>query len=356
MNQTLRFCSSSDGVRIAYATSGSGPPLVKTANWLSHLQHESESPVWGHWLRGLSTGRTLIRYDMRGCGLSDWEVEDWSLAADLADLEAVVSACGVDRFAIVALSGGGASAIAYAVRYPERVTHLVLCGCFLRGRRARNPTPEGEATGRMMLDLMRYGWGAESSRFRQVYTKLFLPEGTPEQVDWFNELQRISTTPELAVRRFETTFDLDLRDVAPKVEVPTLVLHARRDAVVPFEEGRALAAAIPRSHFVPLESCNHVLLEGERAWPVFLRELRDFLGVDAPVPERSAARIELEALTPRQLEVLALVAEGMTDSEIADELDISEHTVRRHVSDILGRLQVSARAAAVAKALRGRVL
>jgi len=354
--QALRFCVAPDGVRVAYATSGSGPPLVKTANWLSHLQHEWESPVWGHWLAGLSTGRTLIRYDMRGCGLSDWEVEDWSLAADVADLEAVVSACGLDRFALLALSGGGASAVAYAVRHPGRVTHLVLCGCFLRGRIARDPSPEGRRTGKMMLDLMRYGWGAGSHRFRQVYTRLFLPEGTSEQVDWFNDLQRISTTPALAARRFEATFHLDLRDLAPKVEAPTLVLHAQRDAVVPFEEGRDLAAAIPGARFVALESCNHVLLEGEPAWSVFQKEIRDFLGEEGYDEERTAARNEIETLTPRQQEVLGLAGEGLTDREIAESLDISQHTVRRHLSDILTRLEVPSRAAAVASALRGGAL
>jgi pimeloyl-ACP methyl ester carboxylesterase/DNA-binding CsgD family transcriptional regulator len=355
MNQALRFCNAPDGVRIAYATSGTGPALVKAANWLSHLQYEWGSPVWRHWLESLSTGRTLIRYDMRGCGLSDWDVEDWSLAADLADLESVVAAAGPDRFGLFALSGGTASAIAYAVRYPERVSHLVLCGGFLRGRIERDPTPEGRRKGTMMLELIRHGWGVESSAFRQVYTSLFLPDGTPEQVDWFNDLQRISTSPELAARRFEATFRLDLRDLARRVQVPTLVLHARRDAVVPFEEGRALAAAIPEARFVPLESCNHVLLEEEEAWPIFLSEVRRFLGVEQ-VDEPGSDRREVAALTPRQQQVLFQVAEGLVDREIADELSISEHTVRRHVADVLARLKVSSRAAAVAKALRSGIL
>lgn len=356
MNQALRFCRSPDGVRIAYASSGSGPPLVKTANWLSHLQFEWDSPVWRHWLAALSAARTLIRYDMRGCGLSDWEVEDWSQAADLADLEAVIEACGLDRFALLGLSGGGASAIAYAVRYPDRVSHLVLSGAFLRGRIARASTPEEERKGEMMLDLIRHGWGDRSSAFRQVYTDLFVPEGSSEQVAWFNDLQRVSTSPGLAARRVEATFRVDLSDLAPGVEVPTLVLHARDDAVVPFEEGRALAAAVPGARFVPLDSCNHVLLEDEPAWPVFLAEVRRFLDMDEPAHDESATRVELAGLTPRQQEVLTLVAEGMVDREIAETLGISEHTVHRHLSDILARLGVSSRAAAVAKALRGGLL
>jgi pimeloyl-ACP methyl ester carboxylesterase/DNA-binding CsgD family transcriptional regulator len=354
--QTVRFCTAPDGVRIAYATSGSGPPLVKTANWLSHLHFDLESPVWRHWLTELSRGRTLIRYDMRGCGLSDWEVDDFSDAADLADLEAVVSVSGIERCALFALSGGIASAMAYAVKYPERVSHLVLCGCYMQGRIARDPSPEGLRKGGMMLDLIRYGWGAKSEAFLQLYTSLFLPEGSPEQLEWWNELQRISTTPDLAARRFESTFRVDLTELAGRVRVPTLVLHARKDAVVPFKQGRALAAAIPGARFVPLDSCNHVLLEEEPAWEVFLREVRAFLGVDdAPAPADEAPSA-LPALTPRQLEVLNLVAEGLSDREIGKRLFISEYTVHRHVSDILARLEAPSRTAAVARALRGGVL
>jgi pimeloyl-ACP methyl ester carboxylesterase/DNA-binding CsgD family transcriptional regulator len=354
--QTVRFCHSPDGVRIAYATSGSGPPIIKTANWLSHLHFDLESPVWRHWLTELSRGRTLIRYDMRGCGLSDWEVDDLSDAADLADLEAVVAASGVDRFALLALSGGVASAIAYAVKYPERVSHLVLCGCYLQGRIAREPGPEGERRGEMMLDMIRYGWGEESSAFRQVYTSLFLPEGSEEQLAWWNELQRISTTPELAARRFAAKFRIDLREVAARVTVPTLVLHARGEKVVPFDQGRQLAALIPNARFVPLDSCNHVLLEEEPAWEVFLREFREFLGIDerrAGDDDPAAATAEL---TPRQLEVLALVADGLSDREIGERLSISEYTVHRHVSDILGRIGAPTRTAAVARALRSGLL
>jgi len=354
--QTVRFCHALDGVQIAYATSGSGPPVVKTANWLSHLHFDMESPVWSHWLAELSRGRTLIRYDMRGCGLTDWEVDDLSAAADLADLEAVVSASGVDRFALLALSGGAASAIAYAVKHPERVSHLVLCGCYLQGRIAREPGPEGERRGEMMLDMIRYGWGEETSAFRQVYTSLFLPEGSEEQLAWWNELQRISTTPALAARRFEANFRVDLTEVAPRVSVPTLVLHSRGEKVVPFDQGRQLAAAIPNARFVPLDSCNHVLLEEEPAWKEFLREVRDFLGIEAirsDVDAQAAASVDL---TPRQLEVLALVAEGLSDREIGERLFISEYTVHRHVSDILGRIGAPSRTAAVARALRGGLL
>jgi pimeloyl-ACP methyl ester carboxylesterase/DNA-binding CsgD family transcriptional regulator len=352
--QALRFCRSADGVRIAYATSGSGPPLVKTANWLSHLQADVTSPVWRHWLDELSRGFTLVRYDMRGCGLSDWEVDDFSDAADLADLEAVIAACGLDRFPLFALSGGVASAIRFAVAHPERVSHLVLCGCYLRGRLARDPTPDGERKSNMMLDLIRFGWGANTPAFRQVYTSIFLPEGSPEQLEWWNELQRISTTPELAARRFASTFRIDLTELAARVEVPTLVLHARDEKVVPFDQGRQLAAAIPGARFVPIDSCNHVLLEEEPGWRVFLREVREFLGFSEPA---SAADVAVRGeLTRRQLQVLALMAEGLGDREIGERLSISEYTVHRHVSDILRRLDTPSRTAAVALALRGGLL
>ncbi|HET9493381.1 MAG TPA: alpha/beta fold hydrolase [Chloroflexia bacterium] len=342
--QSIRFCTTSDGVRLAYATSGSGPPLVKAANWLSHLEFDWNSPVWRHWLTALSARHTLVRYDQRGCGLSDWDVQDFSLDAWVRDLETVVDALGLERFPLLGLSRGGAVAIAYAVRHPERVSHLVLCGSFLRGRLARNAPEQQPAEAEALLALIRTGWGRDNPAFRQMFTTLFIPDATPEQAQWFNDLQRLSTSPENAARSSEVSYSLDLTEVARAARVPTLVLHAREDAVVPFEEGRQLAALIPGARFVPLESKNHILLEDEHAWERLLAEMYSFLGVEA---EDAGPRVSAEepvVLTRREREVAALVAQGRSNREIADTLVLSERTVESHVSNILSKLGFRSRA------------
>jgi serine/threonine protein kinase/DNA-binding SARP family transcriptional activator/pimeloyl-ACP methyl ester carboxylesterase len=282
--QQIRFGTAPDGVRIAYATVGAGPVLLKAPNWMSHLEFDWHSPVWRHWLAELARHHTLVRYDRRGCGLSDWNVKDMSLEARVQDLETVVAALDLGRFALLGLSGGGSVAIAYAVRHPEKVSQLVLYGCYARGRLKRDLTPEQIEEVKTLRQVMQIGWGKPNAAFRQVYTTLFIPDGTPEQIHWFNDLQRISTAPEVAVRIAMADWSDDLTALARKVAVPTLVLHAREDAVVPFEEGRRLAALIPGAQFVPLESRNHVLLENEPAWRRFLDEVQNFLGEEAARP------------------------------------------------------------------------
>jgi DNA-binding SARP family transcriptional activator/pimeloyl-ACP methyl ester carboxylesterase len=277
MEQQIRFCISSDGVRLAYATVGEGPVFVKAANWLSHLEFDWNSPVWRHWLTALSEYHTLVRYDERGCGLSDWDVEDFSVDAWVQDLETVVDTLGLDRFPLLGISRGGPVAITYAVRYPERVSHLILCGAYVRGWHNRNLTPQQREMVDTLLKLIKLGWGQNNPAFRQVFTSLFIPEGTAEQMRWFNDLQRISTSPENAFKLRITSSNIDVSDKAGKVTAPTLVLHAREDAVVPFEEGRRLAALIPNAQFVALEGKNHILLADEPAWPRFLAEVRQFI-------------------------------------------------------------------------------
>ncbi len=277
--QQIRFCTSSDGASIAYATVGDGPPLVKAANWLSHLEFDWQSPIWRHWLKELSSYHTLARYDERGCGLSGWNVEDFTLSAWVRDLEAVVDSLRLDRFPLLGISQGGPIAIAYALRHPERVSHLILYGSYARGLSKRDASPRELDEMQMLLQLVKIGWGKEHPAFRQVFTTLFIPEGTPEQFRWFNELQRVSSTPENAARMMSGFYELDVREEAQKLNVPTLVLHARGDLRVPFGEGRLLASLIPGARFVPLESKNHILLEGEPAWRRFLEEVREFLGV-----------------------------------------------------------------------------
>ncbi len=275
--QEIQFCVSADAVRIAYATVGQGPPLVKVANWLSHLEFDWQSLVWRHWLEGLARYHRLIRYDERGCGLSDWHAADMSFAAWLNDLEAVVEATGVDRFPLLGMSQGGAIAIAYAVRHPERVSHLILYGSYARGKLQRNPSAAQILEANTLVDLIKIGWGRENPAFRQVFAALFMPDGTPEQLRAFNELQRVSSSPENAARIVSGFNEINVTDLARRVTAPTLVLHARDDGRIPFEEGQLLAALIPNARFVPLESKNHVLLADEPAWQHFLSEFYRFL-------------------------------------------------------------------------------
>ncbi len=279
MEQQIRFCTAPDGAQIAYATVGQGPPLVKAANWMNHLEYDWQSPVWRHMLHGLARDHQLIRYDERGNGLSDWEVEDISFEAFVSDLETVVDAAGLERFPLFGISQGCAVSIAYAVRHPERVSRLVLYGGFARGRSRRGSSKDSEQAAAMRI-LMRQGWGQENPAFRQVFTSLFIPDATPEQTRWFNELQRITVSPENAVRIREVMDQIEVSELLPQVMVPTLVLHCREDAIQPFNEGRRMAAGIPGARFVALEGRNHMMLEDEPAWPRFLGEVENFLAED----------------------------------------------------------------------------
>lgn len=278
--QAIRFCTAADGVRIAYATSGAGPPLVKPANWMTHLEYDWESPVWRHWLRELSRDNTLVRYDERGCGLSDRDAEDLSFDAWVRDLETVVDTAGLDRFPLLGISQGCAVAIAYTVRHPERVTRLVLYGGFAQGVIARSRTPEELQEVTMVMRGIPLGWGHDNPAFRLFFAARFLPEGTPEQMRWFSELQRITTSPQIGARLLSTAAMIDVTDLAPQVRSPALILHATGDAVAAFSEGRKLAALLPDARFVPLESKNHILLESEPAWTRFTDEVHRFLALD----------------------------------------------------------------------------
>jgi pimeloyl-ACP methyl ester carboxylesterase len=345
--QQIRFAVARDGVRIAYATSGQGPPLLKAANWLSHLEFDWGSPVWRHWLHGLSERRTLIRYDERGCGLSDRDIDNFSFDSWVADLETVVEECGVPQFPLLGISQGAAVAIAYAVKHPERVTHLILCGGYGRGRLVRDRSPRMLEEAQMMLKLIELGWGRENDAFRQVFTAQFIPGGSLVQLRWFNELQRISTSPQNAVRFLMEFNRIDVMESAAKVRCPTLVLHARGDERVPFDEGRLLAAQIPGARFVPLESCNHVLLD-EPAWQTFLTSVHGFLG-EARAATHLAADIK-STLTARELQLLELMAAGLDNAAIASFLGLRDKTVRNHVSNIFDKISVRTRAEAIVKA------
>jgi pimeloyl-ACP methyl ester carboxylesterase len=285
MEQEIRFCTASDGVRIAYATMGQGPPLVKAANWLSHLEYDLESPVWSHWLHELSRDHTLIRYDERGCGLSEWDVEDHSHDAWVKDLEAVVDAAGLTRFALMGISQGGPVAIAFAAQHPECVSQLVLYGTYARGWERRGASAEEIAEREAAITLSEHGWGRDVPAYREMFTRTFIPDANDEQRNWFNELQRVTCSPTNAVRLQRALGPIDVSHLLPKITVPTLVLHARGDMRCPFDEARRIASAIPDSRFVSLNSRNHLLLEGEPAWYSFLHEVRLFLGVSTDAPQ-----------------------------------------------------------------------
>jgi class 3 adenylate cyclase/pimeloyl-ACP methyl ester carboxylesterase len=273
--QEIRYCRAADGVRLAYALSGHGPPLVKTGNWLNHLEYDWDSPIWRHFFVALSREHRLIRYDPRGTGLSDWDVAEISLDAWVNDVAAVVDAAGIDRFPLLGLSQGCAVSIAYAVRYPERVSHLVLCGGFALGANKR--TPEESERRKALVTLMRLEWGADNPAIRQLFATRLMPDATKQQVDSFNDLQRKTTTGECASRYFETAGNIDIVGLLPQVKVPTLIMHARGDVQVPIELGRQLAAGIPGAKFVALQSNNHVLLEQDPATQRVFEEMGLFL-------------------------------------------------------------------------------
>jgi pimeloyl-ACP methyl ester carboxylesterase/DNA-binding CsgD family transcriptional regulator len=347
MKQEIRLCTANDGVSIAYATCGSGPPLVKTANYLTHLKHDWEGPVWRHWLRGLAAHHTLVRYDERGCGLSDWDVDDFSIDAWVQDLEAVVDAAGLERFPLLGISQGTAVSVAYAVKYPEKVSHLILYGGYARGRFHRNLTEEDMLQAKTMINAIRAGWGNENPAFRQLFSTMLMPDGTQAQMACLNDLARISATPENAAAMEQAFYQIDVTDLAPQVTTPTLILHGRSDATIPFEEGRLLAALIPDARFVPLDSRNHILLENEPAWSRFLAEVHTFLGVISTEEEAENPQALFPELTPRELDVLTLLAQGVSNEAIAQQLVVTPKTVRNYVSRIYSKLDADSRAQAI---------
>jgi len=355
INQNIKFCTSPDGVRLAYAAIGEGPPLVRVSTYMTHLEYDRKSPVWYHWLRDLSRNYTFVRYDQRGCGLSDHQMKELSVDTWVNDLETVVNSMGLGRFALLGPSQGAAIAVAYAIRHPERITHLILYGGYIKGRFRRQPRSQQLEEANAMIELIRAGWGKDNPAFRQVFSTLFMPEATEKQITWFNNLQRISTSSENAARIEKTVYNIDISDLVPRLAVPTLVLHARGDAMIPFEEGRMLASMIPNARFAPLESKNHLLLETEPAWQQFLEEVVSFtnakkseLLAEQTVPSYIKS---FDELTRREREILDLMAYGFDNQQIADSLVISSKTVRNHINNIYSKLQVANRAMAVIKAL-----
>jgi pimeloyl-ACP methyl ester carboxylesterase/DNA-binding CsgD family transcriptional regulator len=347
MKQEIRFCRSQDGTRIAYATSGSGPPLVYVANWLTHLKLDWNSPLWTHWLRELSRGHTLVRFDARGNGLSDRVVENLSVDAWAQDLAAVADDLGLERFPILGFCQGGATAIAYAVRRPERVSRLVLYNSYVHGAFTEEGTDEDKREAEALAEMIAVGWGQEAVAFRQLFANLMIPEGTLEQLRWLGKLQKRTVSPEVAVRLWRAFHAINIRRLAQQVQAPALVLHVEDNRIVDFAEGRKLATLLPDARFVPLEGKNHILLPDDPAWSRFLDEVRAFLGTETLPRATDDPRQAIARLTPREQEVLTLIARGLTNDEIAGRLTIAPKTVRNHVTHIYGKLGVDSRAQAV---------
>jgi len=276
--QRIRYLQTSDGVKLAWAEAGSGTTLVKAANWLTHLDLEWDSPIWAHWIDALSAGRRLIRYDERGSGLSDWDVHEFSLDAWVEDLELVVDSVGLDRFPLLGMSQGGAVAVAYDVRHPERVTRIVLVGAYARGRLARAATDDEREEAALDLQVGRVGWRRDDPAYRQVFAAQFLPDADRGRWDAFNTLQRATTSTENVVRFLDTFANLDVSEMASRVRCPTLIVHARRDRRVPTSQARELAGLIPGSRLHLVDSGNHIAMAEEPAWPDLLGEIEAFLG------------------------------------------------------------------------------
>jgi pimeloyl-ACP methyl ester carboxylesterase/DNA-binding CsgD family transcriptional regulator len=351
IGQEIGFCRTSDEVTLAHASSGTGDPLVKTAHFLTHVEMDWTSPLWGPWWERLGTHHRLIRFDPRGCGLSDRDVDHFDVEAWVADLEAVVDAHDLDRFPLLGMSQGGPVAVAYAARHPERVSHLVLYGSYVRGSRLRPGFDPEQAAA--MRTLVESGWGRETPAFRRMFATMMVPDATPLQLEWFDELQRNSASPTTAAAILDAFGGIDVTEEAASLDLPTLVLHCDGDARVPFEEGRLLASAIPGSRFVPLEGDNHIPLPGEPAFERLFEEIDTFLGVGGTASTWTArpdVPAELAALTDRELEVLREMASGARNPTIARSLFLSEKTVRNYVSNILTKLDLSSRGEAIALA------
>jgi pimeloyl-ACP methyl ester carboxylesterase len=342
--QKIRYLRSRDGIQLAWAEAGEGPALVKAANWMTHLEYEWDSPVWQHWMRFFSEHFRFIRYDERGCGMSERSTGTLTVEQWTDDLEDIIDAAApAEPFALLGISQGGAICINYAIRHPGRVSKLLLYGGYARGW-SRREDNAGKNEFRAIVDLVRAGWGRENPTFRQLFTSRFIPDGTPEQLDWFNDLCLKTTNGTIAADLLQARAQMDVSPLLEKIDVPTLVVHGRRDAVVPIKEGRILAERIPGAQFVELDSANHVLLGSEPAWDRFREVVLDFLGTGRARADEDPV---FRSLSPREREVFARMTDGLSNAQIAARLAISEKTVRNHVSKVFDKLGVWTRAQAI---------
>lgn len=346
IQRDIRFCKSSDGVELAMGLYGRGPPLIKAATWLTHIELEQTSPFDRKMIETFAPDFRYVTYDARGCGLSQRRVDDVSFEAWVRDLEAVVDALGLDSFPLLGISQGAAVGVAYAAKHPERVSRLILHGGFATSYFSTGKSdPAIVQEAQTLLKIVELGWGSARPAFRQVFVSKLLPDATAEQWREFDALQKATATPEMAVRYLQTMYSINVKDLAPQVRCPVLALHMKGDQLVYFDQGRRLAASIPGARFVPLEGNNHIPLPTEPAWTVFANEVSRFLGAK----QNEALGANRVSLTPRQRDVLARVARGQTDKEIARELHLSPRTIEMHVAGAMKALGAKSRAEAVAK-------
>lgn len=280
MNPPIRYCTTTDGVRIAYSVSGAGPALVRAGNWYTHLEYDRQLSGWSAFLAALEKRFTLVRYDVRGTGLSDRFPDEISTQTMVRDLETVVDALALEHFTLLGVSQGGAVSILYALKHPERVSHLVLLNALVRGAAFRDGVGQGTEVVNAMRALIRKGWGSDDPSFRAIFTTQMMPSATPEQQRNWNELERLSVAPDIAERMFAAIHsEINVADRVSELRVPTLVMHVRDDRRVPFEEGRLAAAHAPGAKFVPLPGSNHVILPQDEALAIAVREICTFVGV-----------------------------------------------------------------------------
>jgi pimeloyl-ACP methyl ester carboxylesterase/DNA-binding CsgD family transcriptional regulator len=342
LRQQIRYAKATDGTQLAWAQSGQGPMLVKAANWLTHLEYELRSPVWKHWLEFFSANFRFVRYDERGCGMSGWQEKNLTLDQWAADLGTVIDAAQPEGpVFLLGISQGAAACVHYALAHPERVAGLILYGGYARGANKRNTAMAADAF-RAMIDLARVGWDGDNPIFRQVFTSRFIPGGTADQLQWFTDLCQRTTTGEIFESLYRARATVEIEAALAAVRVRTLVLHSRDDEVIPVLEGRLLAGGIPDAQFVELDSRNHILLENQPAWRHFQEVVLEFAR-----PQRAAGAAVFAGLSEREREVLALIADGLSNTDIATRLKISEKTVRNHTSNLFDKLGVWSRAQAI---------
>jgi pimeloyl-ACP methyl ester carboxylesterase/DNA-binding CsgD family transcriptional regulator len=351
MNHRIRYVSSADHINLAWTQIGDGAALVKTASWLSHLKYDRESPVWSHWIDFFENHFHFVRYDERGSGMSDWKVGSAALTQRVDDLERVVGAAEIEQpFALLGMCQGVATAITYAVRYPERVSHLILYGGSALDGRKRG-TFSDRSFHKSMMDVVRQGWGRDNPTFRQLFTSRYVPQATQAQIDWFNELCRRATSAENVSALLEALDNVDVVDYLPLIETPTLVLHCVHDQVVPFSQGKLIAAHIPNASFVQIDSQNHILQKHEAGWQQFQQAILEFTGKQTCLPQLQTFQTS-EVLTTRERTTLALLCDGRSNAQIASQLGISEKTARNHISNLYRKLGVQSRAQAIVMAYR----
>ncbi|WP_227537991.1 alpha/beta fold hydrolase [Marinobacter vulgaris] len=341
MRQRIGFCTTTDDVRIAYATAGRGTPLLRVGGWMTHIEHDLDSPIWSHWLRELTRNHTLARFDIRGSGLSDRDVNGQTLEAWVRDVEAVVDSLGWRRFPILGVCQGAAIAVLYAVRHPERVTHLVLYNAYAHGAFTEGMAGYRVEEAETLARMIEVGWARRTGAFREVFARLLSPSDAADQITWWDELQRLTAGRAMAARLWRGFHEIDIRDLLPQVSCPTLAAHVKGDTMVPFEAGRDLAGRIPRCRFLPLEGRNHILQPRDPGWRTFIEEVRRFLA-DEP-HEGVPAAAGFHELTRRERVVLNHVARGQSNAAIASALSLAPKTVRNHVSNISAKLAVSTR-------------